>query len=210
MTRFTAWAVLTFLALSMPLAWAEGSAVANGPQIQEKIKLLLEPVRGLNSELEVGLQKIEQTCAIISKSKLNETQLLLAGSEQVNQQKLALDLSSAKEILIDLRRQVQIHVGLKKDYLAATEKKCAVASALNTDICKTQKSQTEILNKVAEASDYYYQEAFKRIKTYEKSQELENQGCTRPGFSSRLWMSEKTHLMPTLKTSAETFMGLMN
>jgi len=204
------WALGVTCALSIPGAWAQGSAVAKAPQVQEKIKSLLEPVRGLNSELQMGLQRIERTCAIIASNKLNESRQNLTSADQVNQQKLSDDLATAKETLVDLRRQVKTHIGLRQQALTISNLKCDAAMLNASDACKRQRAQSENLTTVADASDYYYQEVFERLRSYEKSQDSEAKGCTRPGFTLRLWTADKTHLMPAFTTSAQTFMGLLD
>jgi hypothetical protein len=203
------WAFLAYCAISIAFAGVCGTAFAKGPQLQEKINEMLDPVRGLNSDLQIGLQRIEQTCAIISKSKLIEANQKLSGTDQVNLQKLSEDLSTAKESLVELRRLVKRNIAIRKQAIATSPQKCDLTRLNTTEICKLQQAQSENINAVSDASDYYYQEALERLKNYDKAQELESRGCTRPGFTFRLWISEKTHLMPTLDTSAVTFTELL-
>jgi hypothetical protein len=204
------WALGVCCALSMPVAWAQGSAIAKSVQVQEKIKSLLDPVSGLNSELQLGLQRIERTCAIIANNKLIESRQNITNAEQVYQQKLSEDLATAKETWVDLKLQVKTTLGQRQQSLSSSNLKCDASKLNASDACKLQRAQSENLTTVAVASDYFYQEFFERLRSYEKSLALEAKGCTRPGFTQRLWTAEKTHLMPAFTTSAQAFMGLLD
>jgi len=195
--------------VAFSFAWASGNAFAKGPQVQEKINEMLDPVRGLNSDLQIGLQRIERTCSIISKSKLIESKQKLSGTDLVNLQNLSEDLSMAKESLAELRRLVKSNIAIRQQALTKTAQKCDSTKLSTTEICQLQQAQIETITAVSDASDYYYQEALERLKNYEKSQELEFKGCTRPGFTFRLWTSEKTHLLPTLNSSSVTFTEML-
>lgn len=195
-------------------AW--GVAMADGPSpftvqnAQEKIKLIIEPVRGLNAELRTGLQKIEQTCSIVSKNKINESKQLIANNIEGKPTVFKTELNSAKQVAYDQNLQMQKRMESTRIKLSSLASNCEDPKSAGTQVCKDFRVNNEIFGKVAEASAYYYAEAIARMASYEKAYELENNGCTRVGFSTRLWSAEQEHLMPTLKNSVQLFGDLLN
>jgi len=195
-------------------AW--GVAMADGPSMntvqnaQEKIKLIIEPVRGLNEELRTGLGKIEQTCAIISKNKLNESKQLIANTPGSKFAQFRNELNVAKQLAYEQNLQMQKKMESTRMRLSSSASNCEDPKAAVTPVCRDYKVNNEIFGRVAESSAYYYAEAIGRMASYEKAYELESNGCTRAGFSTRLWSAEQEHLMPTLKKSVQLFGELLN
>lgn len=202
--------LLFVLLVLLSPAWADGSSINVTAPVQEKLKLMLDPIRGLNSEIKSGLQKIEQTCAIISKAKLAEAKQALANAPEAKQQSLKIELLSARQLAFDQSQTVQSKVGGSRAKLEAMSKSCDASKSLQSDACKQYMVSNEKLSKVSDAASYYYTEALARLSSYEQANELENNGCTRPGFAYRLWSAEQAHLLPTLKNSAQTFSDLLN
>ncbi|WP_408599114.1 hypothetical protein [Limnohabitans sp.] len=177
---------------------------------QEQIKALLDPIRGLNTEINSGLQKIEQTCAMISKMKINEAKQL-AQKAEVKSNGLRNELNGMRQITLQQSELFSNKVDEARQRLSGQVQACEQLPAriLNNEACTTFRANKEVLQKVNEAGSYFYSEALGRVKSYEQALELEASGCTRPGFFIRLWSAEQSHLMPTLKTSAQSFSDLL-
>lgn len=181
-------------------------------EIDKQVKTLIEPVKGLNIEIRAGLLKIEETCNIIAKNKLEETQKLASSS--MDQQMIAMrsEISSAKQITIDQSDAITKFLQETRIKIAPQSKSCdgLIAQIKTSEACNNYKNANEAINRVSDAALYYYAEALARYSSYESAFALEQKGCTRPGFSYRLWNAEQTHLIPTMRTSAQSFRVLLN
>lgn len=180
-------------------------------EIDKQIKTLIDPVRGLNNDIRAGLQKIEQTCNIIAKSKLDETKRTALTNADPQTAVLRSEINSAKQITVDQSDAITKYVQESRIKLASQSKSCdGLGSLLKTsEACNNYKMASEALNHVNDAAVYYYGEALARFSSYESAYELEQKGCTRAGFSSRLWAAEQTHLMPAMRNSSQTLVELL-
>lgn len=180
-------------------------------EIDKKVKTFLDPVKGLNNDIRSGLQKIEQTCNIIAKSKLEETKKLALTASDAQTVAMRAEISSAKKITVDQNDALTKYIQEARIKLAPQSKSCDGLTALirTSDACSNYKAANEVINRINDAGVYYYGEALGRYSSYESAYELEQKGCTRPGFSYRLWAAEQTHLMPVMKTSAQTLSELL-
>lgn len=204
------WFLIAFW-LCCSVTHAEESSDNKQSIVHNKIKLMLDPVNGLNLEIQAGLQKIEQTCALISKSKVNETKLTQANSADAKQQLFNKEISSARLITQEQVSRMEGVLSQNQAKIEASAKSCESTPKLNsTAACKDYRQRNEISAKVAQASSYYYSEALARLASYSRAYELESKGCTRAGFAFRLWSAEQEHLLPTLKTSSQSFADLLN
>ena len=180
-------------------------------EIDKQVKTFLDPVKGLNNDIRSGLQKIEQTCNIIAKSKLEETKKLALTASDAQTVAMRAEISSAKQITVDQNDALTKYIQEARIKLAPQSKSCDGLTALirTSDACSNYKAANEVINRINDAGVYYYGEALGRYSSYESAYELEQKGCTRPGFSYRLWAAEQTHLMPVMKTSAQTLSELL-
>lgn len=203
--------VFGLLFLVCTCAFAQISPKLSVSEIDKQVKLFLDPVKGLNSEIRTGLQKIEQTCNIIAKSKLDETKKLASNSSDPQSGAMRSEIFSAKQLAMDQNEALNRYILETRFKLAPQSKSCeGIASLLKTsDACLSYRANNEAVNHVADAGAYYYGEALGRLSSYESAYELEQKGCTRPGFSNRLWAAEQMHLLPTMKTSAQTLFELL-
>lgn len=202
-----------FLLFFFVVLWANAQAFTRPPNAQaalEHIKSLLDPVRGLNSEIRVGLVKIEQTCAIISKAKVNEAKQISMSSPEVKSSTLRADVNTARQVALQQSQSFMASIEGARQQLSQQLKTCEGLPTLmsSNEACSATRTNSEILQKVNEAGSYFYAEALGRYSSYEHAFDLEINGCTRPGFSMRLWAAEKTHLVPSLKTSAQSFVEI--
>lgn len=197
--------------LTYSLVFAQVSPKLSVLEIDKQIKNLLDPVKGLNNEIRSGLQKIEQTCNIIAKSKLEETKKQALSFSDPQTIAMRSEISSAKQITIDQNEFLSKYLQEARIKVAPLAKTCDGITAIikTSDSCATYKTVNEAINHVNDAAIYYYGEALARFSSYETAYDLEQKGCTRPGFSSRLWSAEQIHLMPTMKTSAQSLLELL-
>jgi hypothetical protein len=192
-------------------AFAQISSKLSVLEIDKQVKTFLDPVKGLNNDIRAGLLKIEQTCSVIAKSKLDETKKLALSSPDPQTVAMRSEISSAKQITVDQNDALTKYIQEARIKLAPQSKSCEGLTALikTSDACSNYKAATEAINHINDAGVYYYGEALGRFSSYESAYELEQKGCTRPGFSYRLWAAEQTHLMPVMKTSAQTLSELL-
>ena len=206
------WLCLLFChALSSGLVFAQTVPKNSSVQTaQEQIKSLLDPIRGLNAEISAGLLKIEQTCAMISKMKLNEAKQLVEKAE-VKSTGLRNEMNTMRQITVQQSQLFSAKVEEAQQRLSGQLQACEELPTriLRAEACTSFRANKEAVQKVSDAGSYFYSEALARVKTYEHALELETNGCTRPGFFIRLWSAEQSHLMPALKTSAQSFSELL-
>ena len=209
-TYWISW-VIGLLLLSNLSAFAQISPKLSVLEIDKQVKSFLDPVKGLNNDIRAGLLKIEQTCNIIAKSKLDETKKLALTSSDTQTVAMRSEISSAKQITVDQNDALTKYIQEARIKLAPQSKSCEGLTAFlkTSDACSNYKAANEAINRINDASVYYYGEALGRFSSYESAYELEQKGCTRPGFSYRLWAAEQTHLMPIMKTSAQTLGDLL-
>lgn len=192
-------------------AFAQISPKLSVLEIDKQVKIFLDPVKGLNTEIRSGLQKIEQTCNIIAKSKLDASKKIVLNSPDPQSVAMRSEISSARQITMDQNDALNKLIQETRIKLAPLSKSCeGLTSLLKTsDACMNYKASNEALNHITDAGVYYYGEALSRLSSYESAYDLEQKGCTRPGFSYRLWAAEQTHLMPSMKTSAQSLGELL-
>jgi len=209
-TYWISW-VIGLLLLGNLSAFAQISPKLSVLEIDKQVKSFLDPVKGLNNDIRAGLLKIEQTCNIIAKSKLDETKKLALTSSDTQTVVMRSEISSAKQITVDQNDALTKYIQEARIKLAPQNKSCEGLTAflITSDACSNYKATNEAINRINDASVYYYGEALGRFSSYESAYELEQKGCTRPGFSYRLWAAEQTHLMPIMKTSAQTLGDLL-
>ena len=209
-TYWISW-VIGLLLLGNLSAFAQISPKLSVLEIDKQVKSFLDPVKGLNNDIRAGLLKIEQTCNIIAKSKLDETKKLALTSSDTQTVVMRSEISSAKQITVDQNDALTKYIQEARIKLAPQNKSCEGLTAflITSDACSNYKAANEAINRINDASVYYYGEALGRFSSYESAYELEQKGCTRPGFSYRLWAAEQTHLMPIMKTSAQTLGDLL-
>jgi ribosomal protein L22 len=208
LTILLIWLILAAL-LNCSIARADTPLEAKQSNVANKIKLMLDPIRGLNLEIKNGLQKIEQTCDLISKSKLTEAKQAASNSADARKQVFIKDLTSAKQLALEQNIKAENFLSESQTRVELNLKSCESNSKSNM-ACKDLKEDKELVDKVSKASSFYYSEALARLSSYSRAFELEQNGCTRPGFAFRLWSAEREHLLPTLKTSADSFADLLN
>ena len=203
--NYISW-LLTLVLVGNLSAFAQNFPKLSVLEIDKQVKTFLDPVKGLNNDIRAGLQKIEQTCNIIAKSKLDESKRLALSSPDPQSLVMRSEISSAKQIAVDQNDALTKYIQEARIKLAPQSKSCEGLTALIkvNEACSNYKAATEAINHVSDAGVYYYGEALGRFSSYESAFELEQKGCTRPGFSYRLWAAEQTHLMPVMKTSAQT------
>jgi len=204
-THFFSW-VIGLLVICNFCAFAQISPKLSVLEIDKQVKTFLDPVKGLNNDIRAGLLKIEQTCNIIAKSKLDETKKLALTSSDIQTVVMRSEISSAKQITVDQNDALTKYIQEARIKLAPQSKSCEGLTAFlkTSEACSNYKAANESINRINDASVYYYGEALGRFSSYESAYELEQRGCTRPGFSFRLWAAEQIHLMPVMKTSAQT------
>jgi hypothetical protein len=210
LTNLFSWVIGLFLIGNLS-AFGQISPKLGVLEIDKQVKTFLDPVKGLNNDIRSGLQKIEQTCNIIAKSKLEETKKLALTASDAQTVAMRAEISSAKQITVDQNDALTKYIQEARIKLAPQSKSCDGLTALirTSDACSNYKAANEVINRINDAGVYYYGEALGRYSSYESAYELEQKGCTRPGFSYRLWAAEQTHLMPVMKTSAQTLSELL-
>lgn len=208
--NYISW-LLTLVLVGNLSAFAQNFPKLSVLEIDKQVKTFLDPVKGLNNDIRAGLQKIEQTCNIIAKSKLDETKKLAPTLAEPQTIAMRSEISSAKQITVDQNDALTKYIQEARIKLAPQSKSCEGLTALIkvSEACSNYKAATEAINHLSDAGVYYYGEALGRFSSYESAFELEQKGCTRPGFSYRLWAAEQTHLMPVMKTSAQTLSDLL-
>jgi hypothetical protein len=174
--------------------------------LQEKIKLFLEPERGLNNEIRAGLDRLEQTCTFTNPSKTAATQFSNSKSAQISK-----EIEQARKLANDQQSQADIAIAEFRAANALNANPCSVVPPLLrlTDACVRFQKLTDTARVVSQASQSYFGETLARFKSYEAAAELEAKGCTRPEFAYKLWVAEQVHIVPKLKTSGQQLSDLL-
>lgn len=76
--------------------------------------------------------------------------------------------------------------------------------------CNAYNMDQQRLRLVQAESSRYYKTVEYKYKIYKLTQDLELRGCTRPGFTFRLWQADQRYLQPRLKMSASWFGQVLN
>jgi hypothetical protein len=176
------------------------------PGLQEKIKLFLEPERGLNNEIRAGLARLEQTCTFTNPSKTAATQFSNSKSSIIPK-----EIEQARKLANEQQSQADKAIAEFRTANALNANPCAVVPPLLrlTDACVRFQKQTDVAQAVSQASQTYFAETLARFKSYEAAVELEARGCTRPEFAHKLWVAEQVHIVPKLKTSGQQLSDLL-
>jgi hypothetical protein len=192
---------LTFATPTATVAQSDASAIRSASgTLQDKIKLFLEPERGLNTEIRAGLARLEQTCTFTNPAKSAATQFSNSKSAQIPK-----EIEQARKMAMEQQATVDKAMAEFRTVHALNANACsAVPSLLRvTDACARYQKQTEIVQAVNQASQTYFGETLARFKSYEAAVDLEAKGCTRPEFAYKLWAAEQVHIVPKLKTSGQ-------
>ena len=195
--------------LTPPLTQAQGvtpETKTASPGLQEKIKLFLEPERGLNNEIRAGLARLEQTCTFTNPSKTAATQFSNSKSAIIPK-----EIEQARKLANDQQSQTDKAIAEFRTANSLNNNPCAVVPPLLrlTDACMRFQKQTDMAQAVSQASQTYFGETLARFKSYEAAVELEAKGCTRPEFAYKLWVAEQVHIVPKLKTSGQQLSDLL-
>jgi len=174
--------------------------------LQDKVRMFLEPERGLNNEIRAGLARLEQTCTFTNPSKSAVTNF--------NNSKSALipkEIEQARKVAIDQQAITDKAIAEFRSVNALNSNACAALPPLLrvTDACVRYQKQTELVQTVSQASQSYFGETLARFKSYEAAVDLEARGCTRPEFAFKLWGAEQTHIVPKLLTSGQQLSNLL-
>ena len=194
--------------ITQPQAHAQAvtSETKNAPALQERIRLFLEPERGLNNEIRAGLARLEQTCAFTNPTKTSATAASSAKSAQIPK-----EIEQARKLANEQQAVADKAIAEFRTQNALNANACAVVPPLLrvTDACVRFQKQTDTAQAVSQASQAYFGETLARFKSYEAAVELEAKGCTRPEFAHKLWAAEQVHIVPKLKTSGQQLSDLL-
>lgn len=188
---------------------AQTDPIANKPAnlvLQDKLRLFLEPERGLNNEIRAGLARLEQTCTFTNPSKSAVTNFSHSKSAQIPK-----EIEQARKLAIEQQAIADKAIAEFRSANALNTNACAALPSLLrvTDACVRYQKQNELVQTVSQTSQSYFAEALARFKSYEAAVELEAKGCTRPEFAFKLWGAEQTHIVPKLLTSGQQLSDLL-
>lgn len=155
-------------------------------EIDRQVKTLIDPIKGLNNDMRAGLIKIEQTCNIIAKSKLDESKRSAFSNPDPQTAVMRAEINAAKQTTLDQSETVTKYVQETRIKLASQSRACDGLSSLlkTSDACNAYKTASEALNHVNDAAVYYYGEALARLGSYESAFELEQKGLHTNRFFS--------------------------
>ena len=200
---------------------SQGGGVIKNTTTQEKLDEFLEPERGLNVEIKTGLRKIDQVCQGIKKSTSNSNANSTINTSTVDKKTVSTvstasivpQITQARELLkaqsssfekslLDYKTTNQIN-----DPNNSCEK---LPSFLRmSSQCKAYQSSVETFELITKTAHNYYSEISDRYQSYEYASQLEERGCARPQFSTRLWQAESEHMIPRLANSSQFFINLL-
>lgn len=171
--------------------------------IRQRIARHLQPSSQATRELQSGYQKLNRVCATgkasapVFTTSLPELSGLTARARgQLNSAELDL-----QKVLGDFTQNSRL------SRLSACRYVPRFVPLSFT--CEGFRQDSARLDLAKEAIQQLVGEAHQRLDLYEQFAQLELQGCTRPGFSLRLWETEQIYLWPTLRDSPGFFRALL-
>lgn len=176
-------------------------------QAKESLDQFMQPESGLAQEIKSGLVKIERICKTISSQGANDTPPPVPQSKAiVEKTKIAKDqlryFSQKTEQAIQYHRKQQQEGGNK--FCAALPEALRVAGQ-----CKAYQLENDLIELIDKRSQIYYADVLERYRSYDSAVEMEGRGCTRPGFTERLWRAELEHMLPRLERADAVFNELL-
>jgi hypothetical protein len=193
-------------ALSLPDA-ATGSPQGKALSLEafrQRITNRLQPATQATRELQSGYQKLNRVCAIgkspppaLTPSLPQMSGLTARARSQLNSTELAL-----QQVLADFTQNSRL------TRLSACRYVPSFVPLSFT--CEGFRQDSARLDTAKEAIQKLVGEAHQRLDLYEQFAQLELQGCTRPGFSWRLWETEQVYLWPTVTDSPVFFRALLS
>lgn len=183
-----------------PFAQASSSPAVSLRETRNLLDTYLKPSSQATRELQSGLQRLSRVCEmgkpapqgherslIDLKSQLKSAHVELMGVELNLQQVLNAYTQNSRITRLQACRYVPTFVPLSFTCEGFRQDSARLAVA--------EKSSLQLVN-----------EARQRLDFYDQLMSLEIRGCTRTGFTMKLWETEQTYLWPTL-TGFPGFLG---
>jgi len=167
-----------------------------------KIKEFLSPEAGLNAEIKAALSKIEQACQYTKPPK---------EFHQNSSSDLISRVESAKQALYEQRAIVnQALERFRIEHKIADNSCETLPNFLRLSAeCRQFQLDKQKYELVSQAALSYFGESLDRYSSYVSAYRLESRGCTRSGFSAKLWAAEQQYIVPKLKDSGSTLAKML-
>lgn len=175
------------------------------PNVKSLAKSFLEPEAGLNTEIRAALSRLEVTCQYLKEGS-RAPSVTQSGSSN-----LLKEIESAKKLAIEQRSVAEKSLdGFQESRQLNTSSCAALPNVLRlSDQCKQYQIDIDKWQVVKSTTTAYFDETLARFGSYEAAIKLEGRGCTRPGFSNKLWAAEQEHIVPKLKNSGRTLSEML-
>jgi len=186
----------TATAASAPVPATPRSSSSSSLQTLENY---LAPTRQVVQELQSGLSRLDRMCSYgLPNSQPVSTKLDLVASQ----------LSMAREQLLDVQSQIGLALtDFRQKSSLATASYCRFVPDFSVVgfSCQAYRQDAIKVASVVRIADQLTADAALRIDLYEKYLQLEARGCTRTGFTQKLWQSEQSLLWPLVQQSPVFF-----
>jgi len=175
--------------------------------VKESLDRFMQPEIGLAQEIKSGLIKLENVCKAMNNATTIDT-LANAQLSKVIFDKTTVAREQLKLTAQKTEQSVQLY---RKQFQAGTNQYCSTLPDVLrlTGQCKTYHLESEMLELVEKRAQIYYSDVLERYRSYELAIELESKGCTRRGFTEKLWRAETEHMVPRLERADSIFNELL-
>lgn len=159
----------------------------------------IAPADNVLQDLKAGLRKLQRLCSVADVKRMPENTANAEAS-----QKLQTQWALATITLTRVRQQTsEVFAGFERDSRMRTNQACQLAPSWLPG-CGGYLEDQKLLEAASLAANRLFEEAAQRLEFYSKYAELESTGCTRKGFTQRLWQTEERYLWP-LVTGAPAY-----
>lgn len=182
---------------------ANALAVDNAAQMREQFSRLTRPSDNATQALQTGFVKLKRVCDYGLHEKTASTgtegDLRMAGERPLQ------ELASVQRAL------EQIGNAYRQASRITKNASCKYAPVLQylTQSCRGFYEDSDRLMVAGQAAQRLVSQTRERLKLYGQYEVLELQGCTRAGFTQKLWANEEKYLWPMVMGAPAVFKALL-
>lgn len=171
--------------------------------LRKRLDTQVQPPSQATKELQNGYQKLNRVCTLGKSPSPPPMASLLDLSGETDKARLQLrgvELA-LQQVLKDYAQNSRITRLSACRYVPSFVPLSFTCEGFREDRARLDLATQTVQKLVSEANQ--------RLDLYEQIGQLELRGCTRPGFSLKLWETEQSYLWPTLVDSPNLFRALL-
>jgi hypothetical protein len=172
-------------------------------QLREQLSVLTQPSENATQALQIGFLKLRRVCdyGLHEKPAQSGTE----GDTRLVGDRPSDDLPAVQRALEKIKNQYRQSSRIGKNA------SCKYAPALQffSAACQGYYEDSDRLTLTDQAAQRLIAQTQERLRLYGQYEVLERQGCTRSGFTQKLWANEEKNLWPLLMGAPALFKSLL-